>query len=74
MWMDDRQTHDRPKCYFLVVSSHLILEPVDRDDIEFWEQEKSIFLEEFPQHVGLFDGLDTLEDDESGQETAVSES
>ena len=36
----------------MFVSSHLILEPVDRDDIEFY-------------------GLDTLEDDEPGQETAI---
>ena len=29
----------------------------DRDDVEFWEQERSIYLEEFPQHSGLFDGM-----------------
>ena len=38
-------------------------EKEDRDDLEFWEQEKNIFLEEFPQHDGIFDGLET---DESG--------
>ena len=30
----------------------------DRDDLQFWEQEKSIFLEEFPQHRDVFDGMD----------------
>ena len=38
-------------------------EKEDRDDLEFWEQEKNIFLQEFPQHDGIFVSLET---DESG--------
>ena len=35
----------------------------DRDDLQFWEQEKSIYLKEFPQHSDLFDGVDGEEVD-----------
>ena len=29
----------------------------DRDDVEFWHQERGIYLEEFPQHEGIFVGM-----------------
>ena len=41
-------------------------EDEDRDDVEFWHQEMGIYLEEFPQHKGIFEGIET---DESGDGT-----
>ena len=40
-----------------------------RDDVEFWHQEMGIYLDEFPQHEGIFEGIET---DESGAGTAGS--
>ncbi|EJK58153.1 hypothetical protein THAOC_21744, partial [Thalassiosira oceanica] len=45
-------------------------EDEDRDDVEFWHQEMGIYLEEFPQHEGIFEGIET--DDESGAGTVGS--
>ncbi|EJK57527.1 hypothetical protein THAOC_22418, partial [Thalassiosira oceanica] len=44
-------------------------EDEDRDDVEFWHQEMGIYLEEFPQHEGIFEGIET---DESGAGTVGS--
>ncbi|EJK76545.1 hypothetical protein THAOC_01686, partial [Thalassiosira oceanica] len=44
-------------------------EDEDRDDVEFWHQEMGIYLDEFPQHEGIFEGIET---DESGTGTAES--
>ena len=41
----------------------------DRDDVEFWHQEKGIYLEEFPQHVATLEGIEA---DDSETETAES--
>ena len=42
----------------------------DHDDLVFWEQEKSIYLEEFPQHSGLFEGMETDEEDQQEEQQA----
>ena len=34
----------------------------DRDDLDFWKQEKELFLKELPQHEGLFEGLELNND------------
>ncbi|EJK47233.1 hypothetical protein THAOC_34063, partial [Thalassiosira oceanica] len=34
-------------------------EDEDRDDVEFWHQEMGIYLEEFPQREGIFEGIET---------------
>ncbi|EJK64638.1 hypothetical protein THAOC_14608, partial [Thalassiosira oceanica] len=44
-------------------------EDEDRDDVEFWHQEMGIYPEEFPQHEGIFEGIET---DESGAGTVGS--
>ena len=36
-------------------------EDEDRDVVEFWHQEMGIYLEEFPQHEGIFEGIETGE-------------
>ena len=46
-------------------------EKEDRDIIEFWEQEKNIFLQEFPQHDGIFVGLETDESSLESTEATV---
>ena len=36
----------------------------DRNNLEFWRKEKEIFLDELPQHEGLFKGLELDGDDD----------
>ena len=33
-----------------------------RDDLDFWKQEKELFLKDLPQHEGLFEGLELNDD------------
>ena len=40
----------------------------DRDDLDFWKQEKESFLNDLPQHKGMFDGLDSDDDEDNVEE------
>ncbi|EJK56797.1 hypothetical protein THAOC_23242 [Thalassiosira oceanica] len=44
----------------------LLGEDEDPDDVEFWHQEMGIYLEEFPQHEGIFEGIETGESGAGG--------
>ena len=43
----------------------------DRDDLDFWKQEKESFLNDLPQHKGIFDGLDSDDEEDSDEESWV---
>lgn len=43
----------------------------DRDDLDFWKQEKELFLKDLPQHEGLFEGLE-LNDDSDEEDNEES--
>ena len=44
----------------------------DRDDFEFWEQQKSEYLKQNPSHGALFDEEDEAEDVDVGGEATTT--
>ena len=40
----------------------------DRDDLDFWKQEKESFLNDLPHHKGMFDGLDSDDEEDNDEE------
>ncbi|EJK76270.1 hypothetical protein THAOC_01980 [Thalassiosira oceanica] len=44
----------------------------DRDDLDFWKQEKELFLKDLPQHDGLFEGLELNDDSDQEQDNEES--